>query len=39
MRTLAAAAYSILHTLARKRGVSDLLFDSRIIKPEFRKSG
>jgi hypothetical protein len=36
IHTLAAAAYEILHTLARRKGAEDLLFDAHLIKDEYR---
>jgi hypothetical protein len=37
IHTLVAATYEILDTLAKRRGVVDLLFDTDIIKDEYRK--
>jgi hypothetical protein len=36
IHTLAAAAHEIIHTLYRRKGLNDLLFDSSRIKDEFR---
>lgn len=38
IHTLAVAAYGILHTLARRSGATDLLFDSLIIRKEMRNT-
>jgi hypothetical protein len=38
IHTLAAVAYQITHDIKRHRGIDrDLLYDSRIVKPEYRK--
>jgi hypothetical protein len=37
IHTLASASHDILHQLYKKKGLSDLLFDSRIVKDEHRK--
>ncbi|MGH3631605.1 MAG: hypothetical protein ACRDRL_29725 [Sciscionella sp.] len=37
IHTLIAAAYDILHTLSRRKGARDLIFDSRLIKDEYRR--
>src|SRR6202007_3274233 len=34
IHTLAAAAHDILHTLYRRKGLSGLIFDNRIVKKE-----
>jgi hypothetical protein len=36
IHTLAAAAHEIIHTLYRRKGLNDLIFDSARIKDEFR---
>jgi hypothetical protein len=36
IHTLLAAAHEIIHTLYRRKGLRDLLFDSDLIKDEFR---
>lgn len=38
IHTLVCAAHEILHRLFRNKGFNDLLFDSTIIKPEYRKA-
>jgi hypothetical protein len=37
IHTLAHAAHEILHRLYRNRGLDNLVFDSKLIKPEFKK--
>ena len=37
VHTLSFAAYEILHTLARRKGAKNLLFDHHLIKEEYRK--
>lgn len=37
IHTLVSAAYEIIHSLARRRGAADLLFDSYLVKDEYRK--
>jgi hypothetical protein len=37
IHTLAAAAYEILHNLSRLKGGTDLLFDSKAIREDYRK--
>jgi len=36
IHTLAAASHEIIHTLFKRKGLTDLLFDSDLIKDEFR---
>jgi hypothetical protein len=37
IHTLAHAAHEILHRLYRNRGLDNLVFDSKLIRPEFKK--
>jgi hypothetical protein len=37
IHTLAQAAHEIIHTLFKRKGLEDLLFDSDLIKDEYRK--
>jgi hypothetical protein len=37
IHTLAQAAHEIIHTLFKRKGLEDLLFDSDFIKDEYRK--
>jgi hypothetical protein len=36
IHTLASAAHEIVHTVFKRKGLSGLLFDTRLIKPEYR---